>query len=244
MKRILVLLTTILALFTYSCDTTDTSFDDTLPEQLTLTLTASPDEGGTLYPEEVEFVSGQEVEIEAVSSDGFLFERWTGDFEDDSNPATLVMNENKSVTAQFREISSLITVETVGEGSIETDFEDQTVTLSAVPSNEWTFIHWEGDLSGSENPETLFLDDEKSVTAVFEQRFDLAVNIEGNGSVEIDPEQEYYNNSDSVYLTATPEPGYRFSRWEGDLSGSDNPIQITMDGDKSVTAVFVWCILC
>jgi len=244
MKRILVLLTTILALCIYSCDTTESPFDDALPEQLTLSLTASPDEGGTLSPTEVEFVIGQEVEIEAVSSDGFIFKRWMGDFEDDSNPATLVMSENMSIIAEFLEISSLLVVETNGEGTIETDFDGQTVSLSAIPSEGWTFIHWEGDLLGSENPETLFLDEEKSVTALFEQRFNLNILFEGEGSVEIDPDQEYYNSGDSVTLTATPETGWRFSRWEGDFSGSDNPIQITMDQDKSATAVFVWCILC
>ncbi|REL39102.1 hypothetical protein DYD21_03860 [Rhodohalobacter sp. SW132] len=244
MKRILVLLTIILALFIYSCDTTESSFDDTLPEQLTLSLSASPDEGGTLTPAEIEYVKGQEVQIEAVSSDGFIFERWTGDFESETNPATLVMTENKSVTALFKEISSLIAIETTGEGTIETDFDGQTVSLYAVPSDGWTFIRWEGDLSGSENPESLFLDEDKSVTAHFEQRFDLSVTIDGSGNVEIDPVKEFYNHGDTVTFTATPEPGYRFSHWEGDLSGSENPIQTTMDRDKSATAVFVWCILC
>jgi len=41
-----------------------------------------------------------------------------------------------------------------------------------------------------------------------------------------------------VSLTATPATGWRFLRWEGDLSGSDNPGSVTMDGNKSVTGVF------
>ncbi len=39
-------------------------------------------------------------------------------------------------------------------------------------------------------------------------------------------------------LTATPDSGWGFFGWEGDLSGSTNPITLTIDGDKSVTAVF------
>lgn len=244
MKRFLILLTTFITLFIYSCDTTENSFDDTLPDPLTLSLTASPVEGGTLTPAKTEFDNGDEVEIEAIPSDGFIFEQWMGDFEGEANPATLIMTEDKSVTAQFREISTLLTIETTGEGSVETDFEGQSVSLSAVPSDGWTFIRWEGDLSGGENPETLFLDEEKSVTALFDPQFTLTVNVEGGGSVEIDPDRERYDNGDTVILTATPESGWRFSEWEGDISGNNNRIQVTMDSDKSATAVFVWCLFC
>ncbi len=39
-------------------------------------------------------------------------------------------------------------------------------------------------------------------------------------------------------LTATPSPGYRFTGWTGDASGTDNPLTITMDADKTVGATF------
>ena len=32
--------------------------------------------------------------------------------------------------------------------------------------------------------------------------------------------------------------GYQFNGWGGDLSGTDNPAQLTMDDDKTVTALF------
>lgn len=173
MKRILIVLTTMMALFIYGCETTDPSFDDSLPNRLTLSLIASPDVGGTLIPAEVDFENGDVIEIEALSSDGFLFQRWMGDFEGEDNPAILVMTGNKSVTALFRKISSLITIKTTGEGTVLSDFDGQTVSLSAVPSDGWTFSRWEIDLSGSENPAALFLDEEKSVTALFDPMFTL-----------------------------------------------------------------------
>ncbi len=40
-------------------------------------------------------------------------------------------------------------------------------------------------------------------------------------------------------LTATPNPGYEFDHWSGDLSGSDNPAEIRMEGAKNVTANFI-----
>jgi hypothetical protein len=41
-----------------------------------------------------------------------------------------------------------------------------------------------------------------------------------------------------VELTAIADTGYSFTSWSGDLSGSTNPVVITMDSDKSVTANF------
>lgn len=42
----------------------------------------------------------------------------------------------------------------------------------------------------------------------------------------------------SITLTATADPGSVFVRWEGDATGSTNPITISLSGDASVRAVF------
>ncbi len=47
-----------------------------------------------------------------------------------------------------------------------------------------------------------------------------------------------YPDGTNATLTATPAAGYVFSAWSGDVTGAANPIQITMDGNKSVTATF------
>jgi uncharacterized repeat protein (TIGR02543 family) len=41
-----------------------------------------------------------------------------------------------------------------------------------------------------------------------------------------------------VTITAIPEAFHSFTMWSGDASGSDNPIIITVDSDKSITANF------
>jgi uncharacterized repeat protein (TIGR02543 family) len=41
-----------------------------------------------------------------------------------------------------------------------------------------------------------------------------------------------------VTLTATPDPGWTFSRWSGGLSGADNPATTTITGHTAVTATF------
>jgi hypothetical protein len=67
----------------------------------------------------------------------------------------------------------------------------------------------------------------------------LDIIIDGNGSVQKNPDQPSYPAGTPVELTAIADPGWHFDHWSGDLEGSDNPDTIIMDGDKTVTAHFV-----
>ena len=66
----------------------------------------------------------------------------------------------------------------------------------------------------------------------------LLVTTEGNGSVVVDPEKATYSPGEQVELTAFPESGWEFLGWAGDVSGASNPLQLVMNSDKSVTAIF------
>ncbi|MEM7656741.1 MAG: T9SS type A sorting domain-containing protein, partial [Bacteroidota bacterium] len=59
-----------------------------------------------------------------------------------------------------------------------------------------------------------------------------------NGSVSKSPNQANYNAGTNVTLTATADPGYQFSGWSGDASGSTNPLSITMNSNRNITANF------
>jgi hypothetical protein len=41
-----------------------------------------------------------------------------------------------------------------------------------------------------------------------------------------------------VTMTATPDSGWIFSHWTGDVTGTENPITITMTSDMEVVAHF------
>jgi uncharacterized repeat protein (TIGR02543 family) len=47
----------------------------------------------------------------------------------------------------------------------------------------------------------------------------------------------YYVNSEET-LTASPYSNYTFSGWSGDASGTTNPLDVTLDSNKSITANF------
>jgi hypothetical protein len=68
----------------------------------------------------------------------------------------------------------------------------------------------------------------------------IIVTTNGAGSVTKDPDQSSYTYGQVVDLQASPDPGWAFVDWSGDLSGTDNPETITVqnpDGHQ-VTANF------
>ncbi len=66
----------------------------------------------------------------------------------------------------------------------------------------------------------------------------LTTQAIGNGTVIQVPDKMFYSAGEVVELSAFSDPGWIFSGWEGDLSGNQNPVQLTIMGDQTVTAVF------
>jgi uncharacterized repeat protein (TIGR02543 family) len=71
------------------------------------------------------------------------------------------------------------------------------------------------------------------------QQYTLTVNITGSGSVTITPDKATYVHGETVQLTASAGTGYTFSSWSEGASGSTNPVTITMNDNKTVTANFI-----
>jgi len=76
---------------------------------------------------------------------------------------------------------------------------------------------------------------------VFGEGYTITTTCIGNGNISKDPDQTTYFPESVVQLTATEGKGWSFDRWSGDvLPGKehDNPITISMDDNKDVTAYF------
>jgi PKD repeat protein len=69
--------------------------------------------------------------------------------------------------------------------------------------------------------------------------YSLSININGNGQVTKTPDQARYDPGDIVTLEAIPDAGHIFQSWSGNLTGSTNPVDITMNSNKYITANFV-----
>ncbi len=138
-----------------------------------------------------------------------------------------------------------LAVTVVGTGAVakvpdQAGYDEGTlVDLTATPGVGYQFAGWSGDASGTANPLTVTMDANKSITATFTIiTYTLDVTVVGNGTVAKVPEQASYGVGELVELTATPAVGYEFVGWSGDASGTTNPLTVTMDANKSITATF------
>ncbi|MBS3817338.1 MAG: hypothetical protein KGY76_07230 [Candidatus Thermoplasmatota archaeon] len=139
-----------------------------------------------------------------------------------------------------------LTINIVGNGTTEpsegahTYKEGTEVTIKATADDGWYFENWTGDYQGPEDEVNITMDSDKDITANFEEGeyYNLTVNVDGEGSVARDPDQELYEEGTEVALTASPSDGWYFDGWTGDLESGDREITLTMDSDKTLTAHF------
>ena len=220
----------------------------------TLTVNANPSEGGSVSPSSGQHKHGTTVSLTATPAAEYVFSSWSGDATGSTATTSVSMMSNKSVTANFVKKKYTLTLEVEGEGEITqevikqgaaTDYNSGTVIkLTAKPAEEWEFVEWKGALTGTTNPQEITMTEAKTVTAVFiKKKYPLTVEVEGQGSVAEKVIKAGlatdYNSGTIVELTATAETGWEFKEWTGDLTGTDNPSQITIDAAKTVKAVFV-----
>ncbi len=129
------------------------------------------------------------------------------------------------------------------------------VTLTAVANSGYIFDRWSGDITGTQNPATIVMDSNKSITANFVfistqpsggggnvviTTYTLTVDIEpeGSGSVMINPSGGVYIAGTTVTLVAQAASGYKFSGWTGSITSQNNTVSIVMDSNKNVVAHF------
>ena len=122
--------------------------------------------------------------------------------------------------------------------------ENSTVVITATPSAGFEFTGWSGGASGTDNPLTVTMTGNKTITATFSRiQYTLNVGVVGQGSVSQEitsaaKTEEQYNSGDVVRLTATPDTGWIFNSWSGSSTQTTNEIDVAIDGTKSVTATF------
>jgi len=146
------------------------------PEE-TYTLAVNIVGGGSVSkdPNQTTYSCGTVVTLTAISDSGWSFSHWSNDLSGSANPEIITMDSNKTVIAHFTQDQYILTINTVGSGSVIKNLDQATYTygtsvqLTAVPDPGWTFSHWSGGLTGSTNPDSITMADNKTVTAHFTQ---------------------------------------------------------------------------
>lgn len=110
-----------------------------------------------------------------------------------------------------------------------------TVYATATPDAAYDFAGWSGDATGSANPLSVIMDRSKTVRGNFTLKTFTLTTWASGGSVT--PGGTYPFGT-IVTISAIADATHRFVGWAGDASGSASAIAVTMNGPKSVQAVF------
>ena len=200
-----------------------------------------------------EYGSGTVVELIAKPSDHWLFDHWEGDLNGNTNPVQITVSSPKSVKAVFVKKMYDLTVNVEGEGAVSETIketrsgsyqEGTVVELTATPATGWSFDHWEGDLTSTDNPAQVLVTSAKSVKAVFvKNKYSYSLKIVGPGAVDeylIETKADYEYGTD-LQLMAYPDVAKHalFQGWSGDVSGNNPELSLSLEKDMSIVATFV-----
>jgi polyhydroxybutyrate depolymerase len=204
------------------------------------------------------------VNLEAVpKTDRWEFVNWTGDVSTvaDVNSATTTItitpDDDYEIVANFIGQYDL-TIDSTEGGDVTTpgeglfpDYDAGTVVdLVATPDAGYRFLEWAGDVStvadvnSATTTITITPDDDYEIVANFIGQYDLTIDSTEGGDVTTPGEGLFrdYDAGTVVDLVATPDAGYRFLEWAGDVAKIDDPyaaeISITMEGNYVITASF------
>jgi len=126
--------------------------------------------------------------------------------------------------------------------------QGERVNLVATPDPGYRFVNWTGNVGTiadvDDSTTTITVNDDYSITANFARPYNLTTSSTEGGSVTTPGEGKYtYDAGKVINLVATPDAGYQFVNWTGNVGTIANATAaittITMNGDCSITANFV-----
>lgn len=214
--------------------------------QFAVILSSNPAAGGMTTGSGA-YNAGSSVTVIATPNNGYTFVSWTdnGTIASTSPTYTFALNANRTLVANFAINTYTLALSpnpatggtTSGAGSFNAG---SSVTATATPNTGYTFVNWtdNGTIASTNATYTFTLNANRSLVANFSANtFTLNVTAT-NGTVVKNPSQANYNSGSTVQLTATPNSGYTFTSWSGDATGSTNPLTVTMNANKNITANF------
>lgn len=121
--------------------------------------------------------------------------------------------------------------------------EGSTVNVTATPNSGYIFQNWSN--GSTDNPLTVTVNQNITLTANFiKRKYPLTINIQGEGTVSEEivssgnSAPTEYNSGTVLRLTAVADDGWTFNQWSGDVSGTEESIEITLNQPKNITVDF------
>jgi len=229
--------------------------------QYELTTAANPSNGGSVTPDSATWQDADSsVYLSAFPNAGYVFTNWSGDLSCSENPATVIMDGFKSITANFAPTCTLTVRSRYGSpdppaGShtypINTEITASVATpVSGTPGIRYACTGYRARGSpetlpptGEGNSVTFTITMNTTLTWTWKTQYLLTTSAipDGSGTVEVSPisTDGYYDAKSTITLTAIENEGYYFGYWSGGLRGTANPQVLLLRGPRNVTATFI-----
>lgn len=157
--------------------------------QKQLTVNVTPGVGGSVTPNTGTYAMGSNVSILAAPSAEYIFKEWTGEYTGTSNPANVVMDADKVITALFEKRQYPLSLTILGSGTVKEEIikvassstnytSGTTVRLTPQPSAGFQFKKWSGDDTSSKTPLDLVISKAVNLTCTFEKMAITSLKIE------------------------------------------------------------------
>jgi hypothetical protein len=157
--------------------------------QKQLTVNVTPEVGGSVTPSSGTYAMGSTVKLTATPSAEYIFKEWTGGFTGTTNPANVIMDVDKTVTAVFEKREYPLSLTIVGSGTVKeevikiassaTNYKSgTTVRLTPQPSAGFQFKKWSGDDTTSKTPLDLVVSKPINLTCTFEKMAITSLKVE------------------------------------------------------------------
>lgn len=229
-------------------------------ETYTINANVEPAEAGIISRGSVNAVKGEVVELTAIPNEHWVFVEWQGDvIKDNDRVLFLLLDRDINATAYFVKREYPLTLNVEGNGTVTeeviqaktVDYAHATVLkITAAPDRGWELIEWSVNAAGNELEVENDLEFEfeiegpSEITAHFERiNYTMDVSVEGSGTVEREfvlPKviEDLFPFETEVTLRATPNTGWEFVEWTGDVTGTDDVINFIVEDNMSIEAVF------
>jgi uncharacterized repeat protein (TIGR01451 family) len=196
--------------------------------------------------------------ITANPDTGQAFAGWSGDVpsaQTNQNPLALTMDQPRDITAHFepaRYTLQIVSPHGTGTPPVGTYTNDYgTLLTNYMPATtiipggtQYVLTGWtltgHSPASGTSNTMNFTVTNNAILTWHWTTNVQLSWTASGSGSVT-GAEAQWFPLGGSITITAVPNELYEFDNWSGDVPAgitNDNPITLTMDQSRDITANF------
>ncbi|NOT33074.1 MAG: hypothetical protein HOP12_02775 [Candidatus Eisenbacteria bacterium] len=200
----------------------------------------------TRLPSQASYAHGTVVQLTANPASGSGFAGWSGDTATTANPLSLTLVGARTLTATFSPLHT-ITASAGANGSISPSgavpvAEGTSPVFTMLPAAGYHVLDVlvDGVSVGAPTSYTFTnVAANHTISVSFEiNSYTLDVTTIGSGSVVRVPDRPLYTHATLIDLSATAITGWHLRAWSGDASGNANPLTVTMNANKAVTATF------